>query len=330
MTVPRTMTSLRGGIPLRATMLMDAPHGAVRRALGRADVWTRTVRAMGGRAEIAAERTAPQRSGARAPLRAGDMIRVHIQPSVPGDSVSRDNDAGPTTARELLWPARPLIFRVLDGAGIPAPESVVGSAAQVQHADRLPVVELVAGPLKSCRISLTTAATPAGTMVTIDFRVQAAPVALTPLLRGRILRIAELFLGIAMLASRENQVVVAGAVIANGTVLAARRTFPPAAAGRWELPGGKVDPGETDQGALVRELAEELGVLVVVGDRIGGDVDLGENTVLRCYRAMLVSGEPRPIEHDQLRWIGATELDTVQWLDGDRLILDDLRRVLPG
>ena len=55
-------------------------------------------------------------------------------------------------------------------------------------------------------------------------------------------------------------VVVAAAIVRDGRVLAARRTQPANVAGRWELPGGKVDPGETPEQALVRELREELGI----------------------------------------------------------------------
>ncbi|MCL2732926.1 MAG: NUDIX domain-containing protein, partial [Actinomycetia bacterium] len=58
------------------------------------------------------------------------------------------------------------------------------------------------------------------------------------------------------------RVVVGGAVLDRGRLLAARRTAPPELAGQWELPGGKVEPGERDEDALVRELREELGVTV--------------------------------------------------------------------
>ena len=68
--------------------------------------------------------------------------------------------------------------------------------------------------------------------------------------------------------------VVGAAVVRDGRVLACRRTAPPAAAGRWEFPGGKVEPGESPDAALVRELHEELGVGATVTawlDRLGRD-----------------------------------------------------------
>ncbi|BDB44462.1 MULTISPECIES: (deoxy)nucleoside triphosphate pyrophosphohydrolase [Mycobacterium] len=121
-----------------------------------------------------------------------------------------------------------------------------------------------------------------------------------------------------------NQVVVAGAIIRSGTVLVAQRNRPPELAGRWELPGGKVADGETEQGALVRELAEELGVAVAVGDRLGQDVALGETTVLRAYRVTLLDGEPHPRDHQALRWVAAADLDGVDWVPADRGWVPDL------
>lgn len=121
--------------------------------------------------------------------------------------------------------------------------------------------------------------------------------------------------------------IVGAAIISEGRVLACARAAPPELAGRWELPGGKVEPGESEEAALIRECEEELGVRVEVGDRVGDDVPLaGGWAVLRAYAARLVDGEaPRPLEHAELRWLGVDELDSVPWLPADAPILAALR-----
>jgi 8-oxo-dGTP diphosphatase len=109
-------------------------------------------------------------------------------------------------------------------------------------------------------------------------------------------------------------------------------------AGRWELPGGKVEPGERETDALVRELSEELGIRVEVGRRIGPDVAVGERTVLRCLAARPV--EPQMLDgpagtlvstdHDEMRWLTAAQLDDVEWLEPDGKLAVHLRAVLAG
>lgn len=127
------------------------------------------------------------------------------------------------------------------------------------------------------------------------------------------------------------QIVVAGAVICDSMVLVAQRDRPPELAGRWELPGGKVVPGESEPDALARELAEELGLHagdLAVGDRLGNDIALNGTTTLRAYRVRLIRGEPQPHDHRALRWVTAAELADVDWVPADRGWLDDLARAL--
>ncbi len=99
------------------------------------------------------------------------------------------------------------------------------------------------------------------------------------------------------------RIVVAGALISDGALLVAQRARPPELAGLWELPGGKVSPGETDAAALTRELAEELGVEVTVGARLGVDVALDDSTRLRAYRVTQTGGTLHPNDHRALRWV---------------------------
>jgi 8-oxo-dGTP diphosphatase len=125
-----------------------------------------------------------------------------------------------------------------------------------------------------------------------------------------------------------NQIVVAGAIIAEHKVLIAQRVRPAELAGRWELPGGKVATGESEPEALVRELAEELGVEVQVGERLGDDVELIPTMTLRAYQATLIRGEPQPHDHSALRWVPAAELHDVDWVPADRGFLPALSVLL--
>jgi 8-oxo-dGTP diphosphatase len=128
-----------------------------------------------------------------------------------------------------------------------------------------------------------------------------------------------------------NRVVVAGAIISGATLLVAQRDRPPELAGRWELPGGKVAPGETEPDGLARELAEELGLAVediTVGERLGDDIPLNDTTTLRAYRVRVIRGEPHPHDHRALRWVTAAELDDVDWVPADRGWLSELAEAL--
>jgi 8-oxo-dGTP diphosphatase len=122
--------------------------------------------------------------------------------------------------------------------------------------------------------------------------------------------------------------VVGAAVVRDGFVLAARRTRPPAAAGRWELPGGKVEPGESPEDALVREVGEELGCTVRVLSWLHGRAPVGPGLELAVALVDLVAGDPVPTEHDRVRWLSAAELSSVDWLEPDRPFLPQVRASL--
>jgi 8-oxo-dGTP diphosphatase len=124
-------------------------------------------------------------------------------------------------------------------------------------------------------------------------------------------------------------IVVAAVIVASGgRVLAAQRADPPALAGGWEFPGGKVDPGESEEQALVRECREELGVEISVGERLGGDWPLAGGYVMRVWTASLASGTPEAKEHMALRWLGPGEYYDVPWLVADLPVMDAVADLL--
>ena len=133
---------------------------------------------------------------------------------------------------------------------------------------------------------------------------------------------------------RARLLVVAALIERDGRILLSRRRPDQSLPNCWEFPGGKVEPGEDETAALVRECVEELGARVEVGERVGADVPMGHGGAgLRVYAARLVDGDrPRLIEHQQLRWLAADELYDVAWLPADEPIVAALPPLLeaPG
>ena len=167
----------------------------------------------------------------------------------------------------------------------------------------------------------------AGVLLTLDLQNRRGS-------RRRAVRLAETLLGLVTVSAHDPQVVVAGAIVTDGRLLGARRTRPTELAGRWELPGGKVEPGETEEEALVRELREELGIEVRVGPQIAPETDAGPGRVLRVYRAELIDGAPAPVgpepTHDEIRWFAlddAADIDEVDWLEADEPLVRGLLSV---
>jgi 8-oxo-dGTP diphosphatase len=157
-------------------------------------------------------------------------------------------------------------------------------------------------------------------------------------LRRRIMRAMQAHLDAyaAVAARRALDVVqVVGAAVVDGDrVLVAQRAGGPYD-GCWEFPGGKVEPGESDLSALVRECREELGVDVVPQAFLGevmldGVVAGGAPgaSTMRVWWARLSGGQPVAHEHTELRWVRAEELDALDWIPADRPLLPALRGLL--
>jgi 8-oxo-dGTP diphosphatase len=213
--------------------------------------------------------------------------------------------------------------RTVTGAVI---ELVVRRARVVSITD-LRVDALPLGPFRAARLTCQCAETAAGTLVTCSFS-WIGGVLDTILARKHVLAVAQAVVDGAKARAEslvDARVVVGTAIVRDGRLLAQQRAFPAAQAGKWELPGGRVEPGESDVAAVRRECAEELGVDVSPGERIGPDVVLPGGKLLRIYRGVLDSGdEPTAREHKALRWLGWDELADVDWLPADELLLESL------
>ena len=111
--------------------------------------------------------------------------------------------------------------------------------------------------------------------------------------------------------------VVGAIIVHDGRVLACRRAPGKTAAGLWEFPGGKIEPGESAQDALVREIREELDVGVVLDhELITAETD---EVRLSCWFARLDGGDipTQSTDHDELRWMLPSQLSTLTWAPAD-------------
>jgi 8-oxo-dGTP diphosphatase len=117
--------------------------------------------------------------------------------------------------------------------------------------------------------------------------------------------------------------VAAGIVERDGKVLIARRGPRSALAGKWEFPGGKVEPGETPEKCIVRELREEFGVETSAGAVVATVThQYPEMTVhLIALRVYHLAGEWVPLEHEELRWVCHSDLWAFDFAPADRPIL---------
>ena len=112
--------------------------------------------------------------------------------------------------------------------------------------------------------------------------------------------------------------VVAAIIIDQGKVFATQRGYGDFKDG-WEFPGGKVEPGESAQEALVREIREELDIEIRAGELLHTlEYDYpGFHLHMECCLCRIISGEIRLREHEAARWLGASELWSVEWLPAD-------------
>jgi len=113
--------------------------------------------------------------------------------------------------------------------------------------------------------------------------------------------------------------VVGAAIIQDGRCLVAQRGPGMSLAGKWEFPGGKVEDGEEPEAALAREIEEELGLQIAVGEPLGsGSAQVGGRVVrLDVYAATIGFGVMALREHAQVSWANRDQLSHFDWAEAD-------------
>ena len=123
--------------------------------------------------------------------------------------------------------------------------------------------------------------------------------------------------------------VVAAVLIQGGRLFATQRGY-----GEWkdwwELPGGKVEPGEQPEAALQREIREELATEIEVGELLTTvEHDYPQfHLTMHCYACTVTQGQLSLLEHEDARWLAADELDSVKWLPADTAVISLIKEII--
>ena len=123
--------------------------------------------------------------------------------------------------------------------------------------------------------------------------------------------------------------VVAAIIIHENKIFATQRGYGEFKDG-WEFPGGKIEPGETPQEALVREIKEELDIEIEVKDFLETvEYDYPEfHLSMDCFFCTIRSGEPVLKEHESVKWLTSETLESVGWLPADKGLVEGIREYL--
>lgn len=128
-----------------------------------------------------------------------------------------------------------------------------------------------------------------------------------------------------MIESKKTIEVVAAIIIRDGKLFATQRGY-----GEWkdwwEFPGGKVEPGESPEDALKREIREELATEIEVDELLTTvEYDYPKfHLTMHCYLCTIISGNLSLLEHEDARWLAIDELDNVKWLPADKDVIEKL------
>jgi 8-oxo-dGTP diphosphatase len=121
--------------------------------------------------------------------------------------------------------------------------------------------------------------------------------------------------------------VAASVIERDGKVLIARRRPEVGSGGFWEFPGGQLEKGETPETGLEREIAEELGVQIRVGEVLSSVTYRSPKLSIKllAYRANIISGEFKLTDHDEVRWVIPSQLEEAEFTGPDRPIVRQLK-----
>ena len=122
--------------------------------------------------------------------------------------------------------------------------------------------------------------------------------------------------------------VTAAVLINNGKLFIAKRPHDDPLADKWELPGGKVHPGETPEDCLQREMYEEFGMEVTVHEPCGENTHHYDHISIRlmAYKVQWTGNEIHPVAHDEISWVSAQNLDNYDFAPADIPLINEIRR----
>ena len=121
--------------------------------------------------------------------------------------------------------------------------------------------------------------------------------------------------------------VVAAIIHQGGRILATQRGYGDYK-GWWEFPGGKIEPGETQEQAIRREIAEELNVQICVERKVCTvEYDYPQfHLLMHCFWCSMAGGELELREHESAQWLERSQWESVEWLPADVLVIEELAR----